>query len=175
MEYKQLNDSKKSSSFLGLAAALSCVGAVLVGLIWLVFMCFYYREHEEESYRGLVLTTFFTALCAFVEVPLLTVWGVCADRKNKIALNLDNPKKDSGFLILAGCLSLACFIGILFFSLEALFWSFGKQWPHALEIIESAMASFTYLPFLIAPIAVPILFIRNIYAHIKWRKVQNRR
>ena len=172
MDQKQKNDSTTVSPFLSIAAALSCGGAVLVGLIWLVFM--FYCEHEDY-YRGLVLTMFFTALCAFLEVPLLTVWGVCADRKNKIALNLDNPKKDSGFLILARGLSLACFIGILFFSLEALFWSFGKQWPHALEIIESGMASFTYLTFLIAPIAVPILFIRNIYAHIKWRKVQNRR
>ena len=175
MEENKTNDSKKGSSFLGLAAALSCGGAVLVGLIWLVLMFLYSHEFEEGSYRKLGLIMISTAGCAFVEVPLLTVWGVCADRKNKIALNLDNPKKDSGFLILAGGLSLACFIGILFFSLEALFWSFGKQWPHALEIIESGMASFTYLPFLIAPIAVPILFIRNIYAHLKWRKVQNRR
>ena len=172
MDQKQKNDSTTVSPFLSIAAALSCGGAVLVGLIWLVLM--FYCEHEDY-YRGLVLTMLFTGVCAFVEVPLLTVWGICADRKNKIALNLDNPKKDSAFLILAGGLSLACFIGILFFSLEALFWSFGKQWPHALEIIESGMASFTYLLFLIAPIAVPILFIRNIYAHIKWRKVQNRR
>ena len=83
MDQKQKNDSKTVSPFLSLAAALSCGGAVLVGLIWLVFMCFYYREYEEESYRGLVLTTFFTALCAFIEVPLLTVWGICADRKTK--------------------------------------------------------------------------------------------
>ena len=93
--------------------------------------------------------------------------GYLCRSQNKIALNLDNPKKDSGVLILAEGLSLACFIGILLSSLVALFWSFGKQWPHVLEIIESGMASFTYLPFLIAPIAVPILFIRNIYAHIK--------
>ena len=83
MEQKQENDSKADSPFLSIAAALSCGGAVLVGLIWLVFMCFCYREYEEESYRGLVLTMFFTALCAFLEVPLLTVWGVCADRKTK--------------------------------------------------------------------------------------------
>ena len=41
MDQKQKNDSKTVSPFLSLAAALSCGGAVLVGLIWLVFMCFY--------------------------------------------------------------------------------------------------------------------------------------
>ena len=181
MDQKQKNDSKTVSPFLSLAAALSCGGAVLVGLIWLVFMCFCYREHEDEYYRGLVLTMFFTALCAFLEVPLLTVWGVCADRKNKIALNLDNPKKDSGVLNSARSLSFACFIAILFSSLEALAVFFGyseKQYPHALEIILKiifgCMASITYIAFLIAPIAVPILFIRNIYAHLKWRKDKNR-
>ncbi|MBQ6620503.1 MAG: hypothetical protein IJH68_10220 [Thermoguttaceae bacterium] len=168
------NDSKTVSPFLSIAAALSCGGAVLVGLIWLVLM--FYCEHEVY-YRGLILTMLFTGVCAFVEVPLLTVWGICADRKNKIALNLDNPKKDSGVLNSARSLSFACFIAILFSSLEALAVFFGyseKQYPHALEIILKiifgCMASITYIAFLIAPIAVPILFIRNIYAHLKWRK-----
>ena len=175
MDQKQENDSKADSPFLSIVAALSCGGAVLVGLIWLVLMFFYSRESEEGSYRGFFLIMFFSALCAFLEVPLLTLWGICADRKNKIALNIDNPKKNSTFLNLAGCLSIACLIGIVFFSFKALSWCFGIQWPHSLKIIESRLASFTNLTFFIAPIAIPILFIRNIYAHLKGRKEQYRR
>ena len=170
MDQKQKNDSTTVSPFLSIAAALSCGGAFLVGLIWLVLMFFYSHELEEGSYRKLGLIMISTAGCAFVEVPLLTVWGVCADRKNKIALNIDNPKKDSGFLILAGGLSLACLIVIVFFSFEALLPCFGVKWSPALKTIESIMAPFLFLTTLIAPIAVPALFIRNIYAHLKWMK-----
>ena len=110
-----------------------------------------------------------------LEVPLLTLWGVCAQRKHQIAQNINDSKPDSLLLLFAKGLSYCCVAVTALFSLDALLSRFGIASPELVIQIESHMGFFIFMIVLSADIMVPVLFIRNIYAHIKCRKDQNRR
>ena len=171
---------KAGSPFLGIAGALSCGGAVLVGLFWLGLMLLCHiplRNNPGQGMPDSVLAGIgiITMFCAFIEIPLLTVWGVCADRKHKKAQNRNDSKSDSWFLNLAKALSFGCLAVIAFIFLEDLPLRLGFISHSTLKIIEWNTAPFMLLITYCAFIAVPVLFIRNIYAHIKWRKDQNGR
>ena len=172
--------SKAGSPFLGIAGALSCGGAVFVGFFWLFAMGMCFRAILRDPVRGfgemgLTAVTMTTAICAYIEIPLLAVWGIWVDRRHTQVQNRIHSKPGSSLLSLAKVLSCCCLGAAAFVILRELLWHFGIISPGLFK----AVVMNTALPLIIistlAVVAVPVLFIRNIYAHIKWRKDQNGR